>query len=145
MSFYKTIIIAVDQSESSELVVARAHEIFHDGSVRVVLAHVLEPLSMAYGGDIPLDTIEIEANIAKQGDQHLKSLAMKYDIPDYECRILQGTTESAIRDLVEDINADLVLVGSHSRSGLSALLGTTASSMVHSIGCDVLAVKLDHK
>ena len=37
---------------------------------------------------------------------------------------------------------DLIVVGSHSRHGLGLLVGSTTDSVLHSAGCDVLAIHL---
>ena len=44
-----------------------------------------------------------------------------------------------------DIGADLIVVGSHTRSGLALLLGSTARGLVPGAHCDVLAVKMDKR
>jgi universal stress protein A len=34
------------------------------------------------------------------------------------------------------------VIGTHGQSGISLLLGSTASSVLHGSGCDVLAVRI---
>ena len=46
-------------------------------------------------------------------------------------------------DKADKIGADLIVVGSHTRSGLALLLGSTARGLVPGAHCDVLAVKVD--
>ncbi|MEZ5528918.1 MAG: universal stress protein [Porticoccaceae bacterium] len=41
-----------------------------------------------------------------------------------------------------DNNVDLIVVGSHGRHGLSLILGSTATGVLHGSQCDVLAVKV---
>ncbi|HHQ41669.1 MAG TPA: universal stress protein, partial [Chromatiales bacterium] len=38
--------------------------------------------------------------------------------------------------------ADLIVLGSHGRRGLTRLLGSTADAVLHSARCDVLAVRI---
>ena len=40
------------------------------------------------------------------------------------------------------INADLIIVGSHGRHGVSLILGSTANAILHGAQCDVLAVRV---
>ena len=54
---------------------------------------------------------------------------------------MQGDTEAQ----ADKLAADLIVVGSHTRSGLALLLGSTARGLVPGAHCDVLAVKVDQK
>ncbi len=38
---------------------------------------------------------------------------------------------------------DLIVTGSHGRSGVSRLLGSTTNGILHGANCDVLAVRID--
>ena len=42
----------------------------------------------------------------------------------------------------EDIQANLIVVGSHGRHGLALIFGSTANGVLHGAGCDVLAVRV---
>ena len=55
MSHYANILIAVDLSDESALVAQRAHAVAAGSSAQLHVIHVIEPLSFAYGGDIPMD------------------------------------------------------------------------------------------
>jgi len=55
MSQYQKIIVAIDLSEESNEVVERALGIAGESGAEMHLIHVIEPLSFAYGGDIPMD------------------------------------------------------------------------------------------
>jgi universal stress protein A len=55
MSQYTKILVAVDLSEESAQVAQRGHAIANNNSAELHLIHVIEPLSFAYGGDIPMD------------------------------------------------------------------------------------------
>lgn len=53
-----------------------------------------------------------------------------------------GVPETSIAQLAADLNADLVVVGSHSRKGLTrALLGSVAEGVVRWAPCPVLVVR----
>jgi universal stress protein A len=53
-----------------------------------------------------------------------------------------GRPETEIHHVAEEIGADLVVVGSHGRHGLSLLMGSTANGVLHGAKCDVLAVRV---
>jgi universal stress protein A len=54
-----------------------------------------------------------------------------------------GATTQEIMNLVAEIGADLIIVGSHGRHGLAMLLGSTANSILHHAKCDTLAIRID--
>ena len=44
--------------------------------------------------------------------------------------------------LAEQLDVDLIVVGSHGRYGLALLMGSTANGVLHGASCDVLAVRV---
>ncbi|MBS1214978.1 MAG: universal stress protein [Proteobacteria bacterium] len=60
-----------------------------------------------------------------------------------ECQYVEiGSPKGEIIRTAEELNIDLIVVGSHGRHGIGLLLGSTASSVIHHAKCDVLAVRL---
>lgn len=60
-----------------------------------------------------------------------------------EARVVEGDPAKTIALTAEEIGADLVVVGTHGRTGLSRLaLGSVAERVVHTAICSVLAVRL---
>ena len=53
MSEYTRILVAVDLSEDTAQVAQRAMAVANNAELHLI--HVIEPLSFAYGGDIPMD------------------------------------------------------------------------------------------
>jgi universal stress protein A len=103
---------------------------------------VIEPLSFAYGGDIPMDFSGIQEEIHKQAKSHMASLCDPLNIPESHRRLVVGRPETEILHIAEEIGADLIVVGSHGRHGLSLLMGSTANGVLHGARCDVLAVRV---
>ncbi len=66
MRQYSKILVAVDLSEESTEVAHRAQSIAGTDSSELHLIHVIEPLSFAYGGDIPMDFSGIQEEIHQQ-------------------------------------------------------------------------------
>lgn len=61
-----------------------------------------------------------------------------------ESRILTGDPRDALVRLIRDERADLIVMGSHGRTGLSKLLlGSVSSHVVTHAHCSVLVVKED--
>ena len=72
MSKYKKMIIAVDLSEDSAPVAEAAQGLAAGSGAELHLIHVIEPLSFAYGGDIPMDFSGIQDEIHQQAVQQVQ-------------------------------------------------------------------------
>jgi universal stress protein A len=142
MSQYNKILIAVDLSEDSAQVAARAKCLAASSEVDLHLIHVIEPLSFAYGGDIPMDFSGIQDEIHQQASQQLKRFGETHSIAEGKQYIVLGRPEVEIHAKAEEIEADLIIVGSHGRHGLALLMGSTANGVIHGAFCDVLAVRV---
>jgi universal stress protein A len=142
MSQYTKILVAVDLSEESAQVAKRGHAIANNNSAELHLIHVIEPLSFAYGGDIPMDFSGIQDEIHQQATQQLKRFAEANGIDEEHQHIILGRPEVEIHATAEELGADLIVVGSHGRYGLALLLGSTANGVLHGAACDVLAVRV---
>jgi universal stress protein A len=142
MSAYKKIVVAVDLSEDSAQVVSQAVAIGAKDEAEIHLIHVIEPLSFAYGGDIPMDFSGIQDEIQQQATQQLQRFADINNVDNDHHHIVLGRPEVEIHAKAEEVSADLIVVGSHGRHGLALLLGSTANGVLHGSNCDVLAVRV---
>jgi universal stress protein A len=142
MSEYTRILVAIDLSEDSTKVAERARAIAGKNGAELHLIHVIEPLSFAYGGDIPMDFSGIQDEIHQQATQQLQRFAEANGIDETHQHIVLGRPEVEIHATAEDLGADLIVVGSHGRYGLALLMGSTANGVLHGASCDVLAVRV---
>ncbi len=142
MESYKVIVAAVDLSDESPGVLDRAADLAAAHIAELHIVHVVEPLSLAYGGDIPMDFSGIQDQLQEQAEQQLAQYANRYNIAKERLHLKAGRPESQIHQLAEELDADLIVVGSHGRHGLALLLGSTANSVLHGASCDVLAVRV---
>lgn len=144
MASYKHILVALDLSAESQQVVDRVKALFGNQTptTRVSLLHIQEPLSFAYGGDIPLDLTEIQGKLESEAKGRLSEIGSDLGIPANEQHIIMGQPANEIRRFAKDQQVDLIVLGSHGRSGLSLLLGSTANGVLHGAKCDVLAVRI---
>lgn len=142
MPQYKKILIGLDLSKESSQVIDRAASIAKADGASMMLIHIIEPLTFAYGGDIPMDLSEVQDQLQKQATEELARLGKKYKIP-YEDQIIQiGQPASELQRIAEEQSVDLIVVGSHGREGIALLLGSTSNSVLHGCKCDVLAVRV---
>lgn len=144
MTNYNHILVAIDLSAESQQVIGRVKALFgncHQGTT-ISLLHVQEPLSFAYGGDIPLDLTEIQNKLEAEARARLDEIGVGLGVAVNNQHIVMGQPANEIRRFAKDYQVDLIVLGSHGRSGLSLLLGSTANGVLHGAKCDVLAVRI---
>lgn len=142
MSVYSRILLAVDLSSESIQLVEKARAIAEASQCDLQLVHVIEPLSFAYGGDVPMDLASIQEQLDQHAHNKLNQLAEKLKYPVSQIHVVTGNTETEVHRLADEQQVDLIIVGSHGRHGFSLLLGSTANGILHGAHCDVLAVRV---
>jgi universal stress protein A len=142
MGEYRHILVGVDLTVESHDVSKRACALRNAFDAKLSCVHVIEPLSLAYGGDIPMDLSTIQEQIQDTAKTHLTEFAQTLGIDDSDRHLIFGRPETEIHTLADEIGADLIVVGSHGRHGLALLLGSTANGVLHGAPCDVLAVRV---
>jgi len=142
MSLYKHILVATDLSEESDQLIDKVKQLAECTKAELSLIHVIEPLSFAYGGDVPMDLTTIQAQL----DEHAQSKMTRYrkqlDHKVKKCHVVSGHTETEIHRIAEEQGCDLIMAGSHGRHGLALLLGSNANGVLHGAKCDVLAIRV---
>ena len=140
---YQNILVAVDLGATTETVIERTAALARDHHAQLHVLHVIEPLTITYGGDIPMDFSAIQEEILDQAKQQLNKLCENLGVAEANRHLVTGRPESEIPSQAKAINGDLIVVGTHARWGLALLLGSTTDGVMHSAECDVLAVKVD--
>lgn len=142
MGMYSHILLGLDLSEDSNKVAAKAANLAEQNGAQMSAVHVIEPLSFAYGGDIPMDFSSVQEEIIKQAEKHMRKIGNQWNIPEERQYIVIGRPEDEIHAIAEENGADLVIVGSHGRHGLALVFGSTSNGVLHGAKCDVLAVRV---
>lgn len=75
-------------------------------------------------------------------DERLAHLADAFGLDDDMIYPLSGNPVTEIHTLATELDADLVVVGTHGKHGLQLLAGSTANAILHGATCDILAVRL---
>jgi nucleotide-binding universal stress UspA family protein len=138
-----TVVVGVDFSELSREAVRVATSLARaSGDAELHLVHVLAPPVMT--GDVPV-TLPLEgmaqtarANLARL---NAETLAQAGGVP-VIARVVVGVPQEVVPKLAGELRADLVVVGTHGRTGLSRLVfGSVAEAIVRRAPCSVLTVK----
>ena len=138
---YRHVLLAADLAPDTTVVADRAAAMAAGGAT-LTLIHVIEPLALAYGAEMPVDLGTLQDEISRQARRKLDELATRLGVGTDRCLLVTGTIEKEILRVAQEQGIDLIVLGSHSRRGLAALLGSTANAVLHHAGCDVLAVRI---
>jgi len=85
---------------------------------------------------------DIQDYVTNQHKDATARWAGKFNVEDDHVHMAEGDAEEVIPDIAAEISADLVVVGTVGRDGLSGvLIGNTAESLVDKLTCDVLVIK----
>lgn len=141
--YYEHALVAVDLTEECDPVIKRARALCDGRNTKLSLVHIVEPMAMAFGGDVPMDLSQLQQQQFDQAKERLDRLIAKYpDLKKENCHLTYGQPRQEIHHLAKEQHCDLIIVGSHGRHGLALLLGSTANDVLHGAPCDVLAVHL---
>ena len=146
MTDYNNILVAVDFSEASEAVINRAKDIAQRNNTHLTLIHVVEylpPIDIAYEPVLSSTWTIDEQELLEQAKSSLDKFCDKHGIAGEKHVTVIGTPKLEISQYAQANQCDLIIMGSHGRHGISLLLGSTASGVLHAMPCDVLAVKLE--
>lgn len=144
MTDYRKILLATDFSECSDQTADRALKIARGLGAEICLLHVLEPMPMldsTYADVFPVD-LGLTRQILELSKGRLEKLAERLNVPMDRQWVEIGSPKAEIVRIAEEQHIDLIVLGTHGRHGLGILLGSTAASVIHHAGCDVLTVRL---
>ncbi|GAB2889787.1 universal stress protein [Microbulbifer echini] len=142
MTKYQRILVGLDLSEESSQVLEKAAALAGAFNAELSLMHAIEPLTFAYGGDIPMDLSEVQDQLQNQAKEQLQKAALSLNIPTERQHVILGQPSTEIHRLAKELDVDLIIIGSHGRHGLALLLGSTSNGVLHGAKCDVLAVRV---
>jgi universal stress protein A len=146
MSTYNNILVALDQTPESRLVVSRANEIAQHYGAGLTLIHVVEPLVAMEDYELaPALPLEVEKTLEQRANHYLDTLAGELDPGGADTVVKIGAPKREILHFAMDNNIDLIVIGAHGRHGIATLLGSTANAVLHGTQCDVLCVRVGKK
>ena len=142
MKHYKNIVVALELiAQNDTALIKCAKHMAEENKANIVLVHAIEHIGgySAYGIGVGY---EVERVLIENATTEMKKQGENVGISEEKQVTQVGPAKFLILEEAEKIKADLIVVGSHGRHGLRALLGSTADAVLHGANCDVLAVKL---
>jgi nucleotide-binding universal stress UspA family protein len=137
----KTVLHPTDFSDRSRPAFNLACALARDYGARLVLVHVeRRPLVDPLMGVVPADADEYRQGLRNE----LAKLKGEAPGLQAECRLMVGDNESEeISRCAHEVGADIIVLGTHGRSGLArALMGSVAEQVTRSARCPVVTVRM---
>ncbi len=143
----KTILHPTDFSKPSESALRLAFALARDYEARLVLLHVVEP--PVYYGELGM-TVPLPSDFHESLHRRLSKLVPADSGIPVETVLIEGSAPREILHVAEEQQVDLVVLGTHGRTGVArVLLGSVAENVIRHSSIPVLTVKtpsaLDHE
>jgi nucleotide-binding universal stress UspA family protein len=140
---FRHVLCPVDFSESSRDATRLAASLVQPGGAGITLLHVIE-LPVSYAGE--LRSFELSSDLDERSaarlDEWVKELAAKVAVPVTRQSRIGGAGAQTLAAVDADSTIDLVVMGSHGRTGASRLLlGSVAEKVVRHARCPVLVAR----
>jgi nucleotide-binding universal stress UspA family protein len=135
----RKILYSTDFSTMGHTALEMATSLARDRGAKLVIVHVEEP-PMAYGGG------EFYYGMDEPNREEIQRMLAEVVPTDptiqYEHRLMIGLPATSIVEMARRENVELIVMGSHGRTGLTRLLmGSVAEEVVRKAECPVLVVK----
>jgi len=130
MSKYKKIIIGVDSSEYSIAAAREGLSLAHQLKAKAALIYVIETSKATGNIDAGIFPEEALIVLKKEAEQTLESLARAYNGMDLVKFMPEGHPQKEIVQTAAAWGADLIVLGTHGRTGLLHLLMGSVSEHV---------------
>jgi universal stress protein A len=142
MADYQRILTAVDLNDQSAAVVAKAAELAAQWHATLTLLHVVEFVPIEPMSDALVPVMQIDDQVIRRAREQIHALARAVGLNEQCCRVATGNVKTEVLRLARESHADLILLGSRERHGLSILVNLVEDTVLHGAPCDVLAVRV---
>ncbi len=150
----KRILIAVDYDPLAEKVANTGYQLSQALGGEVILLHVIKEPSyyaselyspiMGFTGFEDPATFEVMKEIEKEAYRFLEKSRTHLGNESIEIAVMDGEFDEAIINAVEKYNADMIVIGTHSRKGLNKFfVGNLAEEILNKVSVPVLVVPED--
>ena len=138
MLHFNTILHPTDFSPPSSHAWHLACRLAMDHGARLILVHV-RPMSLPFYVEPCLATVPVTEIQLREELQDIAPTDSRLSV---ERHLLEGDPASTLLDFLQDTPVDLIVMGSHGRTGLGRLvMGSVAEELARKASCPVLIVK----
>ncbi len=145
----KTILFPTDFSNGARAAMDHAISLAKDYHAKLVLLYVIQDISIAEWY-IP-SSISVTDLVEDMQKSAMREMDKWYSevvavVNDVEKMVVRGVPFVEIIRTAKDKNADLIVIGTHGRTGIDHMLfGSTAEKVVRKASCPVLTVRITGK
>lgn len=147
MKRIRRILYATDYSKASERALQEAIDLAKQNNAELLVVHVIEPVTPyvageEYGGAELY--IRLEESTKRDAQTSMQKLMQRLSRLKVKAKslLLKGNAHEQIVKAGKSKKADIIVIGTHGRTGLSKLfLGSVAGRVVSSATCPVLTVR----
>ncbi|WP_444941377.1 universal stress protein [Microbulbifer sp. ZKSA004] len=130
---YNTILCAIEASQEGRHVLSKAVELSKKFDSKLVVLNVL-PYSF-----LPKD---YQKELKESAIPKFEEITEDFGVSKRNRALKVGKPYEVICKEAEKRKVDLIVLGTHSKKGLSSLIGSTANSIVNYSHCDVTLVRI---
>ncbi|PCI74831.1 MAG: universal stress protein A [SAR86 cluster bacterium] len=130
---YKTILCAIEASQEGKKVLAKASELAKCYGSKLIVINVL-PYTL-----LPKD---YQKTLQDDISPKVEKITASFGIPLKNCLIKVGKPYEVICKVAGKKKADLIVIGTHSKKGLRAAIGSTATGVSNNAKCDVTLFRI---
>ncbi|MFZ5895185.1 MAG: universal stress protein [Myxococcota bacterium] len=145
MESFRNIVTLVDFSPASAHAVALGADLARRYAASLMLVHVYDPLPFALPEAPWLYTAEQQLRLISELEKSLSAQQREAEAvgaAHVSTRLLQGPPAATIAEFIDSNHIDLVVMGSHGRTGLKRLLlGSVAESVARAVSCSVVIAR----
>jgi nucleotide-binding universal stress UspA family protein len=142
---YERILLPTDGSTATERAVEHAVDLARKYDATIHALYVIDAgmySSLEAGADIVIDALEDEGEAAVESVERAAAEAGV----EVETTVTSGTAHQTILDYAEEADVDLIVMGTHGRTGLNRyLLGSVTERVVRTAEVPVLTVRMQEE
>jgi nucleotide-binding universal stress UspA family protein len=143
----RRILHATDYSKASERALQEAVDFAKQNNAEMLLVHVIQPVvPYVAGEDIGAAElyVKLEESTKQEAQRSMNKLMQRLERLGVKAKslLLRGIPADQIVKAARNRKADIIVIGTHGRTGLSKLfMGSVASRVISTARCPVLTVR----
>ncbi len=138
---YKHILVAIDLSEEAHGLMEKGVELAKKYGAELDVVHVMDWPLTGFDPVVGYSSINDESLLEEMASS-VQKMAAKHGMDDKHVHTLLGQPSTTVANFAGELQADLLVVGSHGKRGWRALLGSTASAILQVAQCDCLVIRI---
>jgi nucleotide-binding universal stress UspA family protein len=143
----RRILHATDYSKASERALGEAVDLAKQNNSELLIVHVIEPVAPYVTGEdfAAADLyVKLEESTKQEAQNSMAKLMQRLERLRIKTKslLLRGSAHDQIVKAAKNRKADIIVIGTHGRTGLSKLfMGSVASRVISTAQCPVLTVR----